>query len=129
MSVDFDTDPGLSPDGAVDWLLAKRRRLSELPDGDILVRQSSPKWMHFEIYLRASCLFVQEGYATTQWNIDRPSAKDHPKDKVEGHLLVENGVIIGAASFWRHWKDSAWSWQVVYIDPEHQRNGYVSKRF
>ncbi len=82
------------------------------------------------MYIRATCLFIQEGYGHIQWNEDRPPRKEHPKDKREGHLIVENGVIVGAAAFWKIiTNNSSWCWDFAYIDPEHQRKGYVSKRF
>jgi len=80
-------------------------------------------WMHRELALRALCLCALQDNDAVLWT---PKGFKDGSLETDGWLLVEQHQIVGGAKF--HLNDGRWSWQFVWIDPEHRRKGYVCKR-
>ena len=116
--------------------LARRRIDPTEANKDIVVDQHSPwSWQHDEIDLRAACFDLME-IADTRWFPPRKVAPPGGWAPSEGWLLVENHRIVGAAEFiqfpaWDFIHQSTtkiWAWDWVWVDPEHRRQGAVSRR-
>ncbi len=94
-----------------------------------LVRSTSPKWKHFEMYERARAFRREEGYDFVQW--DSHNGDDDPN--VHGFLMCDGeGRILGAISFrWRKPEDEPafWGLQWVWIAPKMRRRGILSSRW
>jgi len=110
-------------------LLSTRRNLEVVHDGDIPVSryETSWDWRHDEIALRVRIFDITE-IADTKWELW--AGPDTQDGLCEGWLLVEAGHLVGAAEF-RQWPTSegrTWFWYFVYVDPEHRRQGVVSRR-
>jgi hypothetical protein len=102
--------------------------------GDIFVTMESPEWQKDEVFLRAEALKIYS-------NHDAPPWREEYVEGMIGILLVENGGIVGAAGFLQdkplvtriNGKEyvsltKQWCWGFAFIDPEHQRKGYLTKR-
>jgi hypothetical protein len=94
-----------------------------------LVRSTSPKWKHFEMYERARAFRREEGYDFVQWNSHDGDDDPH----VHGFLMSDaEGRILGAISFrWREPQDEPafWGLQWVWIAPKMRRCGILSNRW
>jgi hypothetical protein len=94
-----------------------------------LVRSTSPKWKHFEMYERARAFRREEGYDFVQWNSHDGDDDPH----VHGFLMSDaEGRILGAISFrWREPRDEPafWGLQWVWIAPKMRRRGILSSRW
>jgi hypothetical protein len=102
-------------------------------EGDIFVTEDSPQWQKDEVFLRAEALMISSHHDDPPWNNDY--------NESVGVLLVEKGGIVGAVGFDnRTFIDSDeefvefseyhqnWRWTFAFIDAQHQRKGYISKR-
>jgi len=125
----------LTSDETIKVILSESKNHGVL-DKDIFVQEGSPQWQKDEVTLRAEALRISCHHTTV------PFA--HPyvdwDDRV-GILLVENGGIIGAAGFsnvtfikddrefvpWEEYLKN-WQWLFAFIDPQHRRKGYITKR-
>lgn len=94
-----------------------------------LVRSTSPKWKHFEMYERARAFRREEGYDFVQWNSHDGDDDPH----VHGFLMSDaEGRILGAISFrWREPEDEPafWGLQWAWIAPKMRRCGILSYRW
>jgi hypothetical protein len=114
-------------------LLKRRGREYIAGNNDILVNPwDSPKWMHKEMYIRLRCLQLVERIDTCRWWEHGFKGERDTELNSEGWLLVENYHLVGAAKFSRLYFEPkqkfVWSFDLVYIDPEHRCKGYTSKR-
>jgi hypothetical protein len=126
----------LTSDEAVKVILSESKNHGVL-DKDIAVGEGSPQWQKEEIVLRAEALRIINHHTTVPF-----AHPDMEWDEVIGLLLVENGGIVGAAGFTNktflgeyapefvNFEDylNNWQWSFAFIDPQHRRKGYVSKR-
>ncbi|WP_143291547.1 hypothetical protein [Burkholderia pseudomallei] len=91
----------------------------------IPVDASSPKWMHREMYDRASAFRREFGYDFIQWGSS--TGCDDPD--AQGFLFCDAaGAIVGACAFWlsRDTEESRWALKWVWICPRHRRDGHLS---
>ena len=104
-------------------------------DEDIFVGIDGPQWQKDEVYLRAEALNISSNHSAPPW-------REEYIEEMTGILLVENGGIIEAAGFvqgeprvtmmkgkeYVELTNRKWRWGFAFIDPEHQRKGYLTKR-
>lgn len=111
---------------AIERLLSERRQIAA--DADITCDPTAPSWTpaHAEVALRSRC-FVILNCSDCEWCDDQKRKKLSLPGDIEGWLLMEDGRPVGAAEFGKD-ADGAWIWRWAFIDPEHRRQGHITRR-
>ena len=93
-----------------------------------LVTTESPRWMHKEIYLRASAFKRELKYDFVQWESPRGDTDPY----VQGCLFVNpDSILVGACALrWReHDERFFWGLQWIWISPDYRRRGILTRHW
>lgn len=105
------------------------KRLLNHPDPE-LVDDSSPLWMHDEVYERALRFKRDFRYDSLQWD---GNSQRRATPNFEGHLfsekleLLPTGKIVGACAF--YWRKDHWTLYWIWVAPSMRRTGVLSARW